>query len=167
MKIATAKLAGIIAAGALVVTGGTVGALYATGVIGGAEKEPPVMQYAMKGVVLMDDTDRGELESESYIALEFKNNAYSKDGKTFECYLGNSPINKYDMFIAIYTDASFDDQVYLSGLVPPGSAFEEITLDRTLEVGDHRMCVAFTQVEDDGVTAHAQTLYTMDFHVEG
>ena len=163
------KPAVIIGICAAVVVAGAVG-LYAAGVIGGPKEEekPDSLRFATEGVVLLD-TDYGiydELEPNS-IALEFQNDAFSYDGQNFECYLGNSGMNKYNMFITLYEDTTLEDDkiLYISGLVPPGSRFEEITLDKTLPVGHHQLVVAFTQVEDDNITAHAQTLYTMDFHV--
>lgn len=157
-----AVIAGVCAA--VLVAGG--GILYATGVIGGSQEEDelPGMQYAKEGVMLLDNTGVYDVLEPNAIALEFKNDAYSYDGKTFSCYLGNSALNEYDMFIALYTDTSFEEQLYMSGLVPPGSGLAEITLNRELEVGTHRLTVAFTQMEDPK-TIHAQTLYTMDFHV--
>lgn len=159
-----ALIAGVCAAA--VVAGG--GILYATGVIGGApEEEFAGIQYATEGVVALDESGIHEEKVDGKtIALEFKNDAYSYDGTTFSCYLGNSAMNKYDMYIAIYEDTSLEDDalLYLSGLVPPGSGFAEIKLDRALDVGDHRVVVAFTQMADPN-TMHAQTLYTMDFHV--
>lgn len=148
---------------AAVVAGGV--GLYATGVIGPKEEEGPGLKYAAEGVVLLED-DEGiyaELEPNA-IALEFKNDAFSNDGKTFACYLGNSALNEYDMYVAIYADAEMTDMLYMSGLVPPGSGFKEITLDKELEEGDHRVYVAFTQMLNPE-TIHAQTIYTMDFHV--
>lgn len=72
------------------------------------------------------------------------------------------------MYIAIFTDADMTDQVYLSGLVPPGSGFEEITLDRALEE-DQTMVVVLTQVdtnEDGEQVLKNQVSHTVEFHVE-
>ena len=115
-------------------------------------------------MILEDDGGVYDVLEPNAIALEFKNDAFSNDGKTFVCYLGNSALNEYDMYVAIYADAELTDMLYMSGLVPPGSGFEEITLDKELEEGDHRVYIAFTQMEDPK-TIHAQTVYTMDFHV--
>lgn len=147
---------------AAVVAGGV--GLYASGVIGPKEEDSG-LKYAAEGVMILED-DGGiydELEPNA-IALEFKNDAFSNDGKTFACYLGNSALNEYDMYVAIYSDAELTDLLYMSGLVPPGSGFKEITLDKELEEGDHRVYIAFTQMLDPD-TIHAQTVYTMDFHV--
>ena len=128
------------------------------------DSEDTGMKYAAKGVMVLDDNGVYDTLEPNSIALEFKNDAYSNDGKTFACYLGNSALNEYDMYVAIYADAALTEMLYLSDLVPPGSGFEEITLDQSLEKGDHRVYIAFTQMEDPN-TIHAQTIYTMDFHV--
>jgi len=124
----------------------------------------PKVGYAAEGVMVLDDDGIYDVLEPNSIALEFKNDAYSKDGKIFACYLGNSALNEYDMYVAIYSDAELTDLLYMSGLVRPGNGFEQITLDKELELGDHRVYVAFTQMEDPS-TIHAQTIFTMDFHV--
>lgn len=105
----------------------------------------------------------------SKVALRYKNNAYSTDGKTFACHIVNDPANLYDMFLMIYTDSGMIDQVYTSGLVAPGSGFEEITLDKALDPGDHTVYVAVTQVADDEETGEQvirnQVVHTMEFYV--
>jgi hypothetical protein len=106
---------------------------------------------------------------EGNIALLYKDNAYSTDGSTFDCYIVNSANNAYDMFLTIYADLEMTDELYLSQLVPPGSGFEEITLEHPLAKGDHTVYVALTQVETDEETGeqsvHKQVVHTMDFHV--
>lgn len=102
------------------------------------------------------------------IALQYQNDAYSTDGTTFTCRIVNSKNNMYDMYLAIYADAELTDQLFLSELVPPGSGFEEITLDHALEPGDHTVYVALSQVETDengNQIQGNQVMHTMDFHV--
>jgi hypothetical protein len=103
------------------------------------------------------------------ISLMYKDNAYSDDGSTFSCYIVNSASNAFDMFLSIYADPQMTDELYLSQLVPPGSGFEEITLERPLSKGDHEVYVALTQVETDEETGEQtirnQVVHTMDFHV--
>ena len=138
-----------------------------TGVLNPAKQEMEIDDNAVpyaEGVVLLEDDGVYDVLEPNAIALEFKNDAYSKDGQTFACYLGNSALNEYDMYVAIYANAELTDELYVSGLVPPGSGFKEVTLDKALDEGDHRVYVAFTQMEDPK-TIHAQTIYTMDFHV--
>ena len=107
-------------------------------------------------------------DAQKTIGLQFKNDAYSDDGLNFDCYIANPTRNERDMFLAIYADLELTEQVFLSGLVAPGPAFERITLERPLPEGDHTVYVAFSQVEElDGQqTMRAQALVTMDFHVK-
>lgn len=133
----------------------------------------PKIGYA-EGVTVVDDTDAlqkavdemYDKASQGGITTEYRNDATSTDGTNFECYLGNSPLNAYDMFIAIYADAELTDQLFLSQLLRPGTVFEEIALDHPLDVGTHRVYVALTQVEEDLETIHAQVFVTMDFTVK-
>ncbi len=131
--------------------------------------------YATEATVMLDQDslqaamDKAmENAKDGNISLLYKNNAYSEDGVNFNCYIVNSAQNSYDMFIAIFADAALEDQLFLSGLVRPGEGFESIELDRTLELGDHIVYVALTQVKDneDGEQViHNQVVHTMDFHV--
>lgn len=102
------------------------------------------------------------------VALSYENNAYSEDGRTFSCFIANDPTNLYDMFLTFDTDSEMTDPLLVTGLVPPGSGFEEITLDRALEKGDHTIYVAVSLVdtEEDGAQVmRAQVVHTMEFHV--
>lgn len=104
------------------------------------------------------------------VALRYQNDAYSKDGKTFECYIANSGGNLYDMFLTICSDMDMTDQLFLSKLLRPGTGYDSITLDRALEPGDHTVYVAVTLVDTDrngGQVIKAQVVHTMDFHVTG
>lgn len=161
---AKSKRPAVVIAGVCAAVAVAGGALYASGAFS-PEAEEPGLKYAAEGVVVLED-DGGiyDVLEPNAIALEFKNDAYSSDGKTFACYLGNSALNEYDMYVAIYGDSALTEQLYVSGLVPPGSGFEEITLDKELPEGDHRVYIAFTQMENPE-TIHGQTIYTMDFHV--
>ena len=111
-----------------------------------------------------------EKAADGNVALRYKNNAYSKDGTNFDCFIANSEANIYDMFLTIYADDQLTDQIFLSGLVPPGNGFESIALDHPLPPGDHMVYVAVTQVADDEETGEQvikhQVMHTMDFHVE-
>lgn len=103
------------------------------------------------------------------IGLLYKNNAYSTDGLTFECYIVNSGVNKFDMYLTIFADLDMSDRIFLSQLIPPGSGFNQITLEHALETGDHTVYVCLTQVARDEETGEeyipGQVFHTMDFHV--
>lgn len=137
--------------------------------------ETPRIGYATEAKVMLDQDSLQSAMDEAMknaqdgnVALLYKNNAYSENGTDFDCYIVNSSSNKYDMFLTIYADTSLTDQIFLSGLVPPGSGFEHITLDRALEPGNHEVGVVLTQVDTDEngqqVIKH-QVAHTMDFHV--
>lgn len=131
--------------------------------------------YATEATVMLDQDSlqaamdkAAENAKNGNISLLYKNNAYSEDGQEFSCYLVNSAQNAYDMFVTIFADAALEDQLFLSGLLRPGEGFESITLDRALDLGDHTVYVALTQVEEneDGEQViHNQVVHTMDFHV--
>lgn len=143
---------------------------------GGKEDDGPKIAYASEARVMLDQDELSaamqeavENSKKGMISLKYKNNAYSTDGVNFECSITNSASNLYDMYLTIFADAELTDQIYLSGLVPPGSGFDHITLDRALETGDHTVYVALTQVETDEETGKQtlirQVMHTMDFHV--
>jgi hypothetical protein len=133
--------------------------------------------YATEAHVMMDEDalqaamDKAMENAENgNVGLMYKDNAYSTDGTNFQCYIVNSATNLYDMFITIYADADMTDELYNSQLVPPGSGFENLTLEHSLDVGDHVVYVAITQVDTDEETGEQsilrQVVYTMDFHVQ-
>lgn len=131
--------------------------------------------YAVEGVTAVEDPDAmSKLLDEAYqkaeegrMALEYKSLATSDDGLNFSCYLANSVDNRYDMFIAIYGDTDFQDELYLSQLLRPGSAFNSITLEHALDPGTHEVYVVFTTVEttEDEQIIHGQNVMAMDFIV--
>ena len=131
--------------------------------------------YAVDAKVMLDeDSLRAAMEEaqrnarEGRIALRYQNNAFSDDGKTFSCRIVNSSANAFDMFIALYADPELTDQLFLSGLVPPGSGFDEVTLDHELPVGNNTVYVALTQVttdEEGNQMLKNQVVHTIQFHV--
>ena len=137
-----------------------------------SDNATPTIGYA-EGVTVVEDPEAlQKLVDEMYqkaaegtIALEYKNEAFSADGTNFSCYIANSVDNRYDMYIQIFADQELTDQLLLTGLIRPGSAFDNIELEHALDVGTHRVYVAFTQVEEDLATIHAQVFVTMDFTV--
>lgn len=136
------------------------------------EDNTPILGYAEGTTVISDEDALQKAVDEMYanaedegIPLSFQNDAFSTDGENFTCYIANPASSRYDMYIQIFADDEYTDQLFLSGLLRPGNAFETIKLDHALDVGTHRVIVAFTQVEDDLATIHAQVMVTMDFTV--
>lgn len=163
----------IVAAAAVCVV-----AVCATAVIllGGKDEEPDSgIGYAQGATVVLDEDalqaaiDEAQKNAEEgMIALNYQNDAFSTDGKNFTCYIVNDAANLFDMFLTICADPAMSDQLLLTGLVPPGSGFQKITLDRGLEKGDHTVYVAVTTVdtEEDGTqVVKGQVVHTMVFHV--
>ena len=132
-----------------------------------------VLDYA-QGVTVVDDesslqaaVDKMMEDASKEMVASYQNQAISEDGKTFTCYIANSEYNEYDMFIALYTEMSEDaEPIFLSGLMRPGEAYREITLDEALDEGTHRVNLAMTQVEDDHSTIHGQSVVTIDMVVQ-
>lgn len=135
----------------------------------------PKLGYSTEATVMLDEDSLQAAVDEAIenakngmVALQYQNDAYSTDGTTFSCLIANAPSNLYDMFLTIYADDALTDQIFLSQLVPPGSGFEEITLDHALEAGDHTVYVAVTQVDTDENGAQViknQVMHTIEFHV--
>lgn len=138
--------------------------------------EIPKIGYAAEAKAMLDentlqaaiDEAMANAQNDS-VGLKYKNDAYSEDGQNFECYIVNSDANIYDMFLTIYADSELTDQIFLSGLVRPGSGFDHITLEHALDTGDHTVYVALTQVDTDEETGEqvikGQVMHTMTFHV--
>lgn len=140
-----------------------------------SDEGTPLIGYATEATVMLDqDSLQAAIDEalanaeKSMVALQYQNDAFSDDGKTVSCHIVNSASNLYDMFITIFADAGLTDQLYLSGLVPPGSGFESITLDHALPSGDHTVYVAVTQVDTDEngqQVIENQVMHTIDIHV--
>lgn len=104
-------------------------------------------------------------DAQNGITLQYKNTAVSEDGIHFACKIGNSELNKYDMYYGIYLDSTFQDQVLLTGLFPPGTAIEEFESEIPFDPGKYEVVLVLTQVEDDHSTFHAQSFVTLHLEV--
>lgn len=165
----------IIAAAAIVAALAVVAALLLTG-RRSDNSNSPAIGYASEATVMLDQDalqaafdEAVKNAADGNIGLRYQNDAYSDNGIDFTCRIINSSSNIYDMFLTIYADAELTDQIFLSGLVPPGSGFENISLEHALAPGDHLVYVALTQVDTDEETGEQvikhQVMHTMDFHV--
>ena len=136
----------------------------------------PIIGYAADAKVMLDQNslqaafdEAMRNAAEGNVGLKYQNDAYSSNGVDFQCRIINSDANVFDMFLTIYADAEMTDQLFLSGLVPPGSGFESITLEHALDKGDHTVYVVLTQVDTSEETGEQviknQITHTMDFHV--
>lgn len=120
------------------------------------------LMYDDNAVVLNPDGQpSGEIKEveDGLISLSHKNQAFSSDGKNFDCYIQNNIDNKYDLYITIYKDQTAKEQLYLSGLIPPGSGLDKFESEITLDKGEYDALLVVTQVEDDHATIHGGQLF--------
>ena len=103
----------------------------------------------------------------SSVGLIFNNYATSSDGKNFKCYLGNAQANNKDIYLNIYKDTSFSEQILLTGLIPPGSGIDTFESEIQLEPGEYEAVLVLTKVDDDHSTILTQTNVQLTLYVEG
>jgi hypothetical protein len=126
------------------------------------EKNPLKLSYDVDAVALDEKSLENQIDqlqkvAEGYITLEYQNDAFSEDGKVFSCYLANATENTEDMFIGIFTDATMAEQIYLSGLLKPGSVIQNFTSEIPFEEkGTYSAVAIFTTVDDDHETLTGQ-----------
>lgn len=133
-------------------------------------KNPLKLDYDGAAVGLDENGLEKQIEemkknSEGNVSLEYKNEAESDDGTNFVCYLANSDLNTEDMFIAIFTDANMTEQVYLSGLLRPGTSIQEFQSEIPFEPGTYSVVAMFTSVSDDHETMTSQLAVEMKLTV--
>lgn len=124
-----------------------------------------LIQYET-GLVALDNVQElydelQEKANEGQMVVSYKGYAYSEDGTHFSCEIDNSYANPYDMYINIYKDSSFEEQILLTGLIPPGSGITEFDSEIKLDPGEHETTLVLTQVEDDHSTLHAQSMLVL------
>jgi ABC-type Na+ efflux pump permease subunit len=123
---------------------------------------PLVLDYDSSAVAIDEASLQNSLNkmkekvADGYLNLNFKNEARSNDGVNFSCFLGNSDANTHDLFFNIYKDASLEEQIYLSGLIAPGSAVESFTSEIKLDPGEYSAILFFSSVDDDHTTMLSQ-----------
>ncbi len=98
---------------------------------------------------------------EGLMDLRYKNIAESTDGVHFDCMIGNSENNIYDMYFNIYLGTDLDQQILLTGLVSPGSMIEEFESEIPLDPGEHEATLVFTQVKEDHATICGQVMVVL------
>ena len=174
IKSLLASVKGSIAIVAVTATVAAVAAGTAVAVLVNREPKdtgPLKLEYATS-VIALNEASLQQAVDEMYAKAKegrfvtaYKNEAYSDDGVNFNCYIGNSAHNTYDMYFQIFADSERTDQLYLSQALRPGTGFNDVTLDHALDPGTHRVYVVYTQVEDL-TTIKGQTTITMDFIVK-
>ena len=140
----------------------------------GDEETAVTIGYQGQGVVALGEDefrriwDQMQREAEEgMIDLSYKNVAVSEDGVHFECQLGNPISNKYDVYYNIYLDNDLEQQVLLTGLVPPDSQISTFESEIPLDVGEYESTLVITQIEDDHATIHGQAYVVLKLIVTG
>ena len=126
------------------------------------------------GVIAIDQGDLQDAYKDAlqktedgYITLLFNNWAESSDGVNFACSIGNSELNKYDMYFDMYLDNTLSQRVFLTGLIPPGSGIQKFKSEVMLDPGTYEAVLVLTQVKDDHTTIGAQTSVQVNLVVKG
>ena len=133
------------------------------------EVEPAVtIGYQGNGVVALGEDEFVKTmeemikqAEEGMMDLRYKNIADSNDGVNFNCMIGNSENNIYDMYFNIYLETDLDKQILLTGLVPPGSMIEEFESEIPLDPGEYTATLVFTQVKEDHATICGQVMVVL------
>lgn len=138
----------------------------------GGGDDVPELGYAEGTTVVRDGDalqkaldDMAEKMAKGSMMLEYDGDLYSVNGKDFAGYLANAAENNYDMYFDMYNAQDTSEQLYLSGLLKPGTALDKIKLKTDLPDGDHQAILFFTSVEDDHKTIHSQISVAVTLHV--
>jgi len=120
-----------------------------------------IIQYE-GGVVNFDDIQEKYDEAqrkanEGSVGVSYVPSAVSEDGVHFTCDIDNPVSNARDMYLNIYTDTTYEEQILLTGLIPPGSGIREFESEIPLDPGTYETVLVMTLVEDDHSTLHSQT----------
>ena len=102
-----------------------------------------------------DQRDKGMID------LSYKHMAASLDGVNFACTIGNPASNMCDMYLQILLDGDPEQQVLLTGLIPPGSGLERFESEIPLEPGVHESALIFTKVDNDHATILVQAMVVL------
>lgn len=125
--------------------------------------------YAANVGVVKENEDLAEKLKEGTgdrIPIHFATGANSKDGENFTCVLGNPQGAQYDMYFDMYSDSTLSEQIYISGLVAPGSQLESFKSNKKFPKGNTDVVLVITTVEDDHKTLHSQAMVALTLIVE-
>lgn len=99
------------------------------------------------------------------IPIQYAPAANSVDGKNFACVIGNPEGSPRCFYVDLYADTSFEEEVYLSGLIPPGRGLTSFTTTREFPQGETDAVLVVTTVDDDMKTIVAQTMVYLTLNV--
>lgn len=160
----------IIIIGVLLVGVAVAAVFLFTGGNGGGEDGEPArtIGYEVDAIVAANVDDFQQImeemvaqAAEGMVDLNYKHVAASTDGTNFVCAIGNPPSNRYDMYLNIYLDATLEQQLLLTGLLPPGTMIEEFKSEIKLDPGEYESVLVFTQIADDHATIVGQAMVVL------
>ena len=138
---------------------------------GDSEDGEPVrtIGYENEGIIILNEDDLNKLDihpAEGMVDLTYKYIAESVDGVNFACEIYNSTSNLYDMYFNIYLDESFEQQILLTGLIPPGGGIDRFVSEIPLEKGTYETVLTMTQVGEDhaSIVGQVNVVLTLVVH---
>lgn len=132
---------------------------------GGEDGEPAVtIGYEQNGISvglnedeLKDLYEQMEAQANSgMIDLSYKHMAASLDGVNFACTIANPASNGCDIYLQILLDGDLEQQILLTGLIPPGSTLNRFESEIPLAPGDYESVLIFTKMSNDHATILGQ-----------
>ena len=158
----------IIIIGVLLIGGAVAAVFLFTGGNGGGEDGEPAFTIGYEADVKVAENadDLQEIfeamaAQEGMVDLSYKHVAASTDGTNFVCSIGNPVSNRYDMYLNIYLNNEEQDQILLTGLLPPGTMIEEFKSEIKLDPGEYESFLVFTQIDDDHATIVGQAIVVL------
>lgn len=102
---------------------------------------------------------------DNQIPINYAPIANSVDGKNFACEIGNPDGAKYYFYLDLYSDTTLSEEVYLSGLIPPGRGVTSFQTNKEFPKGETDAVLVITTVQDDRSTIVAQTMVVLTLNV--
>lgn len=123
----------------------------------GSESDTSGIRYEPNTTAIKGGSVGSDVGAGNRIPLHFAAGATSSDGENFACTLGNPHGAAHDIYFDIYADREFTEEIYLSGLVAPGTQIESFKSGKKFPDGTTDVLVVITTVDDDHETLLMQT----------
>ncbi len=141
----------------LLLTGGAVFLAVNAGNTAESPESYTGIRYEPNTTAIKGGSAGSESSAGNKIALHFAAGATSSDGENFSCTLGNPHGAANDIYFDIYADREFTEEIYLSGLVAPGTQIESFKSGKKFPKGTTDVYLVITTVDDDHETLLMQT----------
>lgn len=121
------------------------------------ESDTSGIRYEPNTTAIIGGSAGSNVGAGNKIPLHFAAGATSSDGENFACTLGNPHGAAHDIYFDIYADRDFTEEIYLSGLVAPGTQIESFKSGKKFPYGATDVFLVITTVDDDHETLLMQT----------